>query len=177
MTRCNRAKDCTDNSDEKNCHIVSVPDSYLKGSPPPPLPPMSSSVVTVGVAIQQVRGRCDTDLEQVVDVNMPGNQITVQFQMKMTWVDPRLHFNFLKANDLSPNLVPTLNNSGCSSIQLYEIWTPEILLFNTRDILSTSRIESDESSIVDIVQSGPGQFNSEENLDKVETFAGKENCF
>ena len=91
------------------------------------------------------------------------------------WVDPRLQFNFLKANDLSPNLVPTLNNSGCSSIQLYEIWTPEILLFNTRDILSTSRIESDESSIVDIVQSGHGQFNSEEYLDKVETFAGKEN--
>ena len=111
---------------------------------------------------------------------MPNNRITVAFEMLLTWRDPRLQFNHLKIGNIdtgkpygSSNLVPTQNNSD-GSVD-YAIWTPTIMLLNTRNMLSTTRIDSDESSIVNVVRKGIGQFNSMENLDKVELFSGSEN--
>ena len=109
---------------------------------------------------------------------MPKNRITVAFEMYLTWKDPRLQFNHLRISDLdndkifgSSNLVPTQKNSS----EEYSIWTPTILLFNTRSMLSTSRVDSDESSIVNVVRRGNGRFNSKENLDMIELFSGSEN--
>ena len=109
---------------------------------------------------------------------MPKNRITVAFEMSLTWRDPRLQFSHLRISDLeigrvfgTSNLVPTQDNSS----EEYAIWTPTILLFNTRTMLSTSRIESDESSIVNVIRRGIGVFNSKENLDMVELFSGSEN--
>ena len=118
---------------------------------------------------------------QILEVDMPKNHITVAFEMFLIWRDPRLQFNHLKIGDMdtgkaigTSNLVPTQNNSAGSE-EFYPIWTPTIMLFNTRNMLSTSRIDSDESSTVNVVRGGMGQFNSMENLDMVELFSGSEN--
>ena len=105
-------------------------------------------------------------------------QKTVAFEMYLTWRDPRLQFNHLRISDTdtgkvfgSSNLVPTQKNSW----EDYAIWSPTIILFNTRSMLSTSRIDSDESSIVNVLRKGIGRFNSKENLDMVQLFSGSEN--
>ena len=107
---------------------------------------------------------------------MPRNQIIVAFQIHLTWRDPRLQFNHLKASDSlgTSNLVPKENNSA-GSRESYAIWTPTIMFFNTRNMLSTTRIDSDESSIVNVLRNGTGRSNSMENLDMVEIFTGSEN--
>ena len=109
---------------------------------------------------------------------MPKKRITVAFEMCLTWIDPRLQFNHLRMSDMdtgkvfgSSNLVPTLKNSS----EDYAIWTPTIMLFNTRSMLSTSRVDSDESSVVNVIRRGIGRFNSKENLDMVKLFSGSEN--
>ena len=120
-------------------------------------------------------------LLKVIEVDMPRNQIIVAFQINLTWRDPRLQFNHLKASDSSmgnslgtSNLVPKENNSA-GSRESYAIWTPTIMFFNTRNMLSTTRIDSDESSIVNVLRNGTGRSNSMENLDMVEIFTGSEN--
>ena len=112
---------------------------------------------------------------------MPRNQIIVAFQIHLKWRDPRLQFNHLRASDSSmgnslgtSNLVPKENNSA-GSRESYAIWTPTIMFFNTRNILSSTRIDSDESSIVNVLRNGTGRSNSMENLDMVEIFTGSEN--
>ena len=83
---------------------------------------------------------------QVLDVDMPNNRITVAFEMNLTWRDPRLQFNHQKMGDIdiagkpfgSSNLVPTQNNSDGS--EEYAICTPTIMLLNTRNMLTTTRI-------------------------------------
>ena len=112
---------------------------------------------------------------------MPRNQIIVAFQIHLTWRDPRLQFNHLKASDSSmgnslgtSNLVPK-ENSSAGSKESYAIWSPTIMFFNTRNMLSTTRIDSDESSIVNVLRNGTGRSNSMENLDMVEIFTGSEN--
>ena len=107
---------------------------------------------------------------------MPRNQIIVAFQIHLTWRDPRLQFNHLKASDSlgTSNLVPKENNSA-GSRESYAIWTPTIMFFNTRNMLSSTRIDSDESSIVNVLRNGTGRSNSMENLDMVEIFTGSEN--
>ena len=107
---------------------------------------------------------------------MPRNQIIVAFQIHLTWRDPRLQFNHLKASDSlgTSNLVPKENNSA-GSRESYAIWTPTIMFLNTRNMLSTTRIDSDESSIVNVLRNGTGRSNSMENLDMVEIFTGSEN--
>ena len=107
---------------------------------------------------------------------MPRNQIIVAFQIHLTWRDPRLQFNHLKASDSlgTSNLVPKENNSA-GSRESYAIWTPTIMFFNTRNILSSTRIDSDKSSVVNVLRNGTGRSNSMENLDMVEIFTGSEN--
>ena len=120
-------------------------------------------------------------LLKVIEVDMPRNQIIVAFQIHLSWRDPRLQFNHLKASDSSmgnslgtSNLVPKENNSA-GSRESYAIWTPKIMFFNTRNMLSSTRIDSDESSIVNVLRNGTGRSNSMENLDMVEIFTGSEN--
>ena len=120
-------------------------------------------------------------LLKVIEVDMPRNQIIVAFQIHLTWRDPRLQFNHLKASDSSlgnslgtSNLVPKENNSA-GSRESYAIWTPKIMFFNTRNMLSSTRIDSDESSIVNVLRNGTGRSNSMENLDMIEIFTGSEN--
>ena len=115
-------------------------------------------------------------LLKVIEVDMPRNQVIVAFQIHLTWRDPRLQFNHLKASDSlgTSNLVPKENNSA-GSRESYAIWTPTIMFFNTRNMLSTTRIDSDESSIVNVLRNGTGRSNSMENLDMVEIFTGSEN--
>ena len=115
-------------------------------------------------------------LLKVIEVDMPRNQIIVAFQIHLTWRDPRLQFNHLKASDSlgTSNLVPKENNSA-GSRESYAIWTPTIMFFNTRNMLSSTRIDSDESSIVSVLRNGTGRSNSMENLDMVEIFTGSEN--
>ena len=113
---------------------------------------------------------------KVIEVDMPRNQIIVAFQIHLTWRDPRLQFNHLKASDSlgTSNLVPKENNSA-GSRESYAIWTPTIMFFNTRNMLSSTRIDSDESSIVNVLRNGTGRSNSMENLDMIEIFTGSEN--
>ena len=115
-------------------------------------------------------------LLKVIEVDMPRNQVIVAFQIHLTWRDPRLQFNHLKASDSlgTSNLVPKENNSA-GSRESYAIWTPTIMFFNTRNMLSTTRIDSDESSIVNVLRNGTGRSNSMENLDMIEIFTGSEN--
>ena len=123
----------------------------------------------------------ETYLFKVIEVDMPRNQIIVAFQIHLTWRDPRLQFNHLKASDSSmgnslgtSNLVPK-ENSSAGSKESYAIWSPTIMFFNTRNMLSTTRIDSDESSIVNVLRNGTGRSNSMEHLDMVEIFTGSEN--
>ena len=161
--RCDRTSNCQDNSDEEDCGIVSIPNSYLKSSPPPKL-----QVTGFGRQTNLTSIKVTVKIIQIVNVDLSDGTFTVQFQMLTQWADPRLSFHFLKEG--KENLVPKQNGSFS-----YDIWTPDMIFFNTREILSTSRIESDRSSVIKIERRGKAKTNFLDELDKHEIFSGADN--
>jgi len=151
--RCNDVKDCSENSDEINCQLVSVDtNSYRKENPP-----MNSSriptPVFVNMAIIQV-GSFE-EIEMTFKVN---------FIIRIKWYDNRLTFNNLKDE--------TDGENNLGEVMRDNIWIPRLVFCNS---LSEIRISNDDFSSLEVLRLGSAHLNSPTELDKNELFYGAEN--
>ncbi len=153
MLRCNDVKDCGENSDEKNCRMVSVDlDLYRKENPP-----MNSSRIPTPVFVNMTINSVGSfeEIEMTFKVN---------FLISIMWYDNRLTFQNLKEeNDGENNLGEDMWNV---------IWIPRLVFSNS---LLEIRISNDDFSSLEVLRLGSPHLNSPSELHKNEIFDGAEN--
>ena len=91
--RCNERRDCSDNSDEENCFLVSIPTSHYKDRPPKPLKQNTSLQLLTSWKIINV--------DSIDTINMI---VTLTVEVRIKWHDQRLRFFNPTANQ--DNVVP-----------------------------------------------------------------------
>ena len=113
--RCDRTYNCHDGSDEDDCRLMIIDDSYQPHIPPPPLDP-SSATDKANIAL-------GVNIKNILEVSEVHSILEVQFQLKMVWRDPRLVFWNLKEGDLI---------NIASKDEAHTIWHPEVVVVNTK---------------------------------------------
>ncbi len=119
--RCDSSVDCQDGSDEFVCDLIQVPHTYLPYVPAPP--PRSSmpgerSNVSLGV-----------DVQAVLYISEVRGTIDIQFELSLTWKDPRVTFLNLK-EELYMNTVGREERK--------KIWQPIVIFLNTKNRLGSA---------------------------------------
>ena len=162
--RCDREVDCTDQSDERECSIVSLPEGYDREMPPSQKTSMNTKK-PAEIIVQMT-------VFDISNVNEKMGSLTTGFVLDTYWIDDRLTYNFLKKNEKMNN-IPQVNST--KNILEFEVWTPTLMFENTDGVLATTRIESDKSSTLRVQRKGPRQSNSVHILAFSEQFKGAEN--
>ena len=150
--RCNGRTECLDKSDEFDCRTVSVDKSYIKDMPAPPQYWDELTKITVSI-----------DLISIMEISEVNSSIEFQFQIYLTWLDPRLTFQNLKRE----KFLNTMSSSDKS-----KIWLPQVVFFN-----NPSKLESanDEQAFVTISRNGERIESPLNNLENVHSYQGSEN--
>ena len=110
--RCDSKLDCIDGSDEKTCHMIEVPNNYLRHVPAG-LGNNYRSTVTANV-----------NVSKVLSVLEGSELFSVAFILTIVWQDGRLTYRNLKKDSIM-NIVS--NSEGKL------IWYPVVVFHNTRD--------------------------------------------
>lgn len=87
--RCDQKPDCSDESDEIKCSVISFTPDYHSSVPPPPTA-TDSLALQVSVKITSVR-----------EFNLVGFEIALDLIISIKWKDPRLKFYNLRDDILS----------------------------------------------------------------------------
>ena len=116
--RCDEIEDCDDKSDEINCRLIDMPESYVKTSYPPPTSPGKKVLIYTHVEI--------TNVHHVDTINM---LITLTTKIQMRWKDPRIMF-----------LNPRIDKKNIVSQQFAEkMWLPTDQIRLTNAIIGEIR--------------------------------------
>ena len=131
-SRCNILNDCSDQSDEQNCNLVTKARGYNRKIPP--------------VTRATERGRDSFEMAQrsvevvvgirvfeISRLNEKTGTLNLGLIIDTYWYDNRLMYNFLK-DDKNMNHIPTLQTTS-----EFIVWTPTLLFGNTNGALATSR--------------------------------------
>lgn len=78
--RCDLKPDCRDGSDEKDCRLVQFPPTYRPDIPPAALGSENPLQVSLHITIESA------------DINTSSMEMHVNYNLTMTWSDPRLEF-------------------------------------------------------------------------------------
>lgn len=70
--------DCQDKSDEIDCAMIEIDRSYIKDIPAPPK--LMNILTEVNISV---------DIFAILEINEVDSLISIQFQLDMTWFDPR----------------------------------------------------------------------------------------
>jgi hypothetical protein len=143
---------CPDKSDEVECNIVNIEDSYMKNIPPSPT--VQDDKLRVFIAV---------NLFAILGISEVGNSISLQFEVELTWNDQRLTMTNLKRDKFCNTLNPEI---------IKQIWIPELVFYNTKDKLETL---ADEQAQVIITRNGSFEISSKSDLQNTCIFKGSEN--
>ena len=87
--RCDEVTDCIDRSDESDCHIVDLPQSYKRDRLPP--------LMTINSELPLFTSLTILNVDSVDTINMI---VTLTLEISIRWHDPRLRFfNLIENND------------------------------------------------------------------------------
>ena len=138
MRRCDEVEDCADSSDEIDCRLIDMPDSYERKNYPPPTSQNGNILIDTHVDITNVH-RIDT-------INM---LITLTTKIHMRWKDPRLKF-----------FNPGMNkNNIVSQENAQKMWIPTDQLILTNAIIG--EIRKDPINRVQVFPGMPEDIDSE----------------
>ena len=114
--RCNRIKDCKDDSDEEMCDMIHIPSSYNKLHPP-----LAQS--DTGDALSMLKTQIN--IISIDDIDSLNMQIVVTFELQLKWNDARLNFENLDTTAVNPMSEETARN----------IWMPSEHIIHDNAIL------------------------------------------
>lgn len=149
--RCDLKYDCRDNSDEWDCNLIAFTQDYQRH-----LPPRLSGDEELSLPII-LNVTIETIAVQTLDMTME-----MAYEIAMTWLDNRLNYLNLKAND-------SLNKLHISTVR--KLWIPQINFINTDNIHHT-HIDEDavmfiRRSVEDFLmdEAAPAEGNSYQTTD------------
>ena len=109
--RCDGVNHCADKSDEKECSLLSIDDSYDRNINPPPLHNEGKTQVSINI-----------DLISILRIDEIKSQFYLKYILKTQWFDRRLRFNNLK-EEQEMNILSPDNRD--------KIWVPNLIFDNT----------------------------------------------
>ena len=120
--RCNRIVDCPDLSDEVNCRMTHVDESYI-GDYEPVTVDENYHIVKVSVNVS-------VHILDILELSEIDGLFDVSFELFMTWFDPRI---------VMTNLKPEKNLNKITTDEKEILWKPVVVFDNTKfkDITQT----------------------------------------
>ena len=160
--RCDQVSDCDDQSDEKDCEIVVLPDSYQKS-----VPPLTRLKTKGDKHFSPVEVRVNLTVMDVVAIRETENEIQIKLRTNITWTEVRATYKNLKDQALLNTLPEEIRE---------KIWIPSILYTNLNDHLFFSNIKDNlKHSSLTINKEGKGRLNKLSEVDETLVFDGREN--
>ena len=90
--RCDQIIQCQDESDEDNCSLLVMKESYNKLVAPISFNPADNSIIPVSVKVS-------TSLRNVLEISESTHTIDLKLKIKLEWYDNRVLFHNLKQED------------------------------------------------------------------------------
>ena len=90
--RCDQITDCLDESDEENCVLVVLKDSYKMEVPPIRTNTTDHSIIPVTVAVS-------TSLRNVLEISESSHTISLKLGITLEWYDNRVQYHNLKSEE------------------------------------------------------------------------------
>ncbi|XP_071527875.1 uncharacterized protein [Panulirus ornatus] len=78
--RCDMLEDCTDGTDEKDCHVKSVTTTGEAYVPPPPLP---DEAITITMSLHTITMK---------EMDLSTSRMVLEISLRLSWKDPRVTF-------------------------------------------------------------------------------------
>merc|ERR1711892_516799 len=115
VERCDQIIQCRDESDEMECSILLIKDSYNKKVPPFTIDRKNKLILPVKVYIS-------TNLKNVIEISEVNHLIELKFGITLVWYENRVSYHNLKRKE-------ALNTF--SDTELEALWIPYIIFDNT----------------------------------------------
>lgn len=158
--RCDNAFDCNDKSDENNCQLLVLEESY-KSSVPPVVTTLENggarSVIPVFVNVT-------VNLIDILVIHEKENEIQVRIRAFLEWYEARAKFHNLKVDTMMNMLLPE---------DVEELWIPKIVYSNTKEMESIKERLKDVS--ITVKRESSYSTGGAEMLDETYIFNGAEN--
>ena len=153
--RCNGVINCpSDNTDEANCSIVVMDNTYQKDYAPVKFVKNDMLKVNVSTSI---------DIESILLISEKDSLIILKLSLKILWFDHRLQFNNLK-NITSMNTFPVREKE--------QLWIPDVVFSNTE---TREGIEMDRKAFLTVRKLGKYKPEDIQILANRLVFKGSEN--
>ena len=157
--RCDQVLDCRDESDEINCQVLVLKESYRKSAPPVTLAWDEGKRQVLPAMIH-----VNLTLLDISDIRETDNEIDIKFTAEFHWIESRATFHNLKKNRWQN----TLEQSDIA-----RMWIPKLVYRNNKDNYDT--LSELSKARVYITRHGGFSRSGIDVLDEVEVFKGKEN--
>ena len=133
--KCNQELDCTYvNSDEEDCELLIIPESYNRDNPP--------ATSKTGQAVEVTM---DIVIIGLLNIEMNNELFTVKFNVDLAWSDHRLTMI---------NLLEDQNANSIDQTVWANIWVPTLFFQNSKEGILSSMIPNDAVSSVFIQRKG-----------------------
>ena len=153
--RCDQVFDCSDQSDERDCQMLVLEDSY-QSSVPPLLPSLAEDGKRV---VPPVKVNVTLELIEVLGVNEKENQIEAKIETTLKWYDHRVNFYNLKKESF-------LNALRITDVK--RVWSPKVIFSNTKE--SANIQDSLDKAIMHVDRKGNSTPSGPHVMDETDIF-------
>ena len=157
--RCDQVLDCDDESDEVDCHIVLLKESYRKAGPPVELKTENGTHNVIPAKV-----KVSLTILDISSIREADNEIDIKFTAELNWTETRATYHNLKVNATQNTLEPK---------DIERLWIPNLIYRNNKDNDGT-RSEWKKSSFM-VERQGKFTGSSLNVIDEIEIFKGNEN--
>ena len=156
--RCNQVIDCRDKSDESECKLIVLDESYNKNVAP-------FIVNETTKDIKQAAVNISINLRDVIDISEQSHKITFKFAIYLVWYENRAIYH---------NLKEKISYNVFNDEEKYNIWTPFVIYENT-DNDEAVTISEMVKSLIYVTRGGSFVRSGMDIVDEIEIFTGEEN--
>ena len=157
--RCDQVLDCDDKSDELNCRIVVLEESYRKTAPPLGLRLVNKKRQVIPTDVE-----VSITLLDISAIREAVNEIDIKFILELEWFESRAIYHNLKTK---------MSQNTLEEYEIESLWVPKLVYRNNKDNFDTR--SALKNSKLKINRKGNFSRSTLRVVDEIEIFEGKEN--